>query len=105
MRHFRASEFWNASTRPLDKNGFGLSVSETDRLARVIERISNCCRMVDVYGRWGALLVAHNIQGVQVHYAGATGLADRPNADHRMRLGRAAQKKPTSKTGRTLLTR
>src|SRR5580704_8406614 len=24
--------FWNASTRPLDKNGFGLTVAETDRL-------------------------------------------------------------------------
>ena len=32
------AEFWNASTRPLDKNGFGLSIAETDRLARVIER-------------------------------------------------------------------
>lgn len=32
------AEFWNASTRPLDKNGFGLSVAETDRLARVIDR-------------------------------------------------------------------
>lgn len=32
------AEFWNASTRPLDKNGFGLSVAEADRLARVIER-------------------------------------------------------------------
>jgi hypothetical protein len=32
------AEFWNASTRPLDKNGFGLTVTETDRLARVIER-------------------------------------------------------------------
>lgn len=32
------AEFWNASTRPLEKNGFGLSVAETDRLARVIER-------------------------------------------------------------------
>src|SRR5258708_38645356 len=32
------AEFWNASTRPLDKNGFGLSVAETDRLASVIER-------------------------------------------------------------------
>jgi predicted nucleic acid-binding protein len=31
-------EFWNVSTRPLDKNGFGLSVSETDLIARVIER-------------------------------------------------------------------
>jgi hypothetical protein len=31
------AEFWNASTRPLDKNGFGLTVAETDRFARVIE--------------------------------------------------------------------
>jgi predicted nucleic acid-binding protein len=31
-------EFWNASTRPPDKNGLGLSVDETDRIARVIER-------------------------------------------------------------------
>ena len=31
-------EFWNASTRPLDQRGFGLSVVETDRIARVIER-------------------------------------------------------------------
>jgi predicted nucleic acid-binding protein len=31
-------EFWNASTRPLNKNGFGLTVAETDRLARIIER-------------------------------------------------------------------
>ena len=32
-------EFWNASTRPLDKNGFGLTVSETDRLARSLARL------------------------------------------------------------------
>jgi hypothetical protein len=32
------ADSWNASTRPLDKNGFGLSVAETDRLAHVIGR-------------------------------------------------------------------
>jgi hypothetical protein len=32
------AEFWNASTRPANKNGFGLTVAETDSLARVIER-------------------------------------------------------------------
>jgi hypothetical protein len=37
-------EFWNPSTLPLDRNGFGLSVAETDRLARVIERDSSFCR-------------------------------------------------------------
>jgi hypothetical protein len=31
-------EFWNASTRPLERNGFGLTVAETHRLARIIER-------------------------------------------------------------------
>lgn len=63
-------EFWNASTRPLDKNGFGLTVAETDRLARVIER--NFDFLPDsreTHERWRALLVAHNVQGVQVYDA------------------------------------
>jgi predicted nucleic acid-binding protein len=30
-------EFWNASTRPRDQNGFGLSIAETDRIAQAIE--------------------------------------------------------------------
>src|SRR5271169_3292838 len=61
-------EFWNASTRPLDKNGFGLSVAETDRLARVIERDFDFLPdSREVHDRWRFLLVAHNIQGVQVH--------------------------------------
>src|ERR1019366_4055822 len=63
-------EFWNASTRPLDKNGFSLSVAETDRLARVIERdFEFLPDRGEVHDRWRSLLVAHNIQGVQVHDA------------------------------------
>jgi len=63
-------EFWNASTRPLDKNGFGLSVAETDRLARVIERdLEFLADSREVHDRWRSLLVVHNIQGVQVHDA------------------------------------
>jgi predicted nucleic acid-binding protein len=62
------AEFWNASTRPLDKNGFGLSVQETDRLAGVIERDFELLPdSREVHDRWRALLVSHNIQGVQVH--------------------------------------
>src|SRR5215831_14033972 len=63
-------EFWNAATRPLDKNGFGLSVAETDQLANVIER--NFELLPDsreVHDRWRLLLVTHGIQGVQVHDA------------------------------------
>jgi predicted nucleic acid-binding protein len=63
-------EFWNASTRPFDKNGFGLSVAETDRLARVIERdFEFLPDSREVHDRWRSLLVAHDIQGVQVHDA------------------------------------
>jgi len=63
-------EFWNASTRPLDKNGFGLGVEETDRLARVIERdFEFLPDSREVHDRWRSLLVAHDIQGVQVHDA------------------------------------
>ncbi|HWB86429.1 MAG TPA: hypothetical protein VG675_19965 [Bryobacteraceae bacterium] len=64
------AEFWNASTRPLDKNGFGLSVAETDQLARVIERdFELLADSREAHERWRALLVAHNVQGVQVHDA------------------------------------
>src|SRR5215475_1107670 len=64
------AEFWNASTRPLDRNGFGLSVAETDRLASVIEQSFEFLPdSRETHERWRALLVAHNVQGVQVHDA------------------------------------
>ena len=63
-------EFWNASTRPLDKNGFGLSLTETDRLARVIERDFDFLPDGQaVHDRWRRLLVEHEVKGVQVHDA------------------------------------
>jgi len=63
-------EFWNASTRPLDQNGFGLSIAETDQTARVVER--DFMFLPDnraVHERWRQLLVAHSVKGVQVHDA------------------------------------
>jgi len=55
---------------PPDKNGFGLSVAETDRLARVIVRdFEFVPDSRETHERWRALLVAHNVQGVQVHDA------------------------------------
>jgi predicted nucleic acid-binding protein len=35
--HQNIAELWNAMTRPLVRNGFGLSVEEADRQVRVIE--------------------------------------------------------------------
>lgn len=63
-------EFWNASTRPLDRNGFGLTVAETHRLASIIERdLELLPDSREVHERWRSLLVAHNVQGVQIHDA------------------------------------
>lgn len=63
-------EYWNAATRPYDKNGFGWSVAETDLLARVIERdFEFLPDSQEVHDRWRSLLLLHNIQGVQVHDA------------------------------------
>jgi predicted nucleic acid-binding protein len=64
------AEFWNASTRPRDKNGFGLTVPETDRLARVIERDFELLPdSRETHERWRALLLEHSVQGVKVHDA------------------------------------
>jgi predicted nucleic acid-binding protein len=61
-------EFWNASTRPLDKNGFGLNIAETDSMAREIERdFEFLPDSRAVHDRWRRLLVEYEVKGVQVH--------------------------------------
>jgi len=63
-------EFWNAATRPIDKNGFGLSTAETDRIVRVIEQTFEfLADSRDVHDRWRDLLVTHEVKGVKVHDA------------------------------------
>jgi predicted nucleic acid-binding protein len=65
-----AGEFWNALTRPLDRNGYGLSPEETDRRVRAFEsRLTFLADTPDVYLEWRRLLVAHSVRGVQVHDA------------------------------------
>lgn len=63
-------EFWNASTRPVDRNGYGLSPQETDRLAKTFEeRLRLFPDSLAVHQEWRRLLVANNVCGVQVHDA------------------------------------
>ena len=64
------TEFWNASTRPAGRNGFGLTVAETERNARVIERSFTFLADTEaVYHEWRRLVVQYGILGVQVHNA------------------------------------
>ena len=64
------AEFWNVSTRPIDRNGFGLMPTATDQLLQHIERLFPLVSdSPDVYPEWRRLVVEYNISGVQVHDA------------------------------------
>ncbi len=64
------AEFWNACTRPADRNGYGLSPEETDRRARVFEgKLRLLPDNFAVHEEWRKILVTHNVSGVQVHDA------------------------------------
>lgn len=65
------AEFWSVCTRPATaRGGLGLSVAETDRRLRVLER---CVRLIAdlpaAYPLWRQLVVVHSVQGKQVHDA------------------------------------
>jgi predicted nucleic acid-binding protein len=61
-------EFWNVSTRPLSRNGFGLSPAETERRANSFERRMRLLPdHVLVHEEWRRLLIEYQVSGVQVH--------------------------------------
>ena len=66
-----AAEFWNVCTRPATaRGGFGLSIPDTDRRLRVIERLFHVLPDTpSAYQAWRGLIVAHAVKGVQVHDA------------------------------------
>jgi predicted nucleic acid-binding protein len=63
-------EFWNACTRPVERNGFGRTVEETRLLLDSIQRrmtlLTEDERVCPV---WQRLLIACEVRGVQVHDA------------------------------------
>lgn len=63
-------EFWNVATRPANKNGFGLTPLEANRLLRLIERLFPLLPDSPlVYPQWRQLVVQFGVSGVQVHDA------------------------------------
>ena len=63
-------EFWNVCTRPIDRNGFGLSIVETDARASIIEaRFRFLPDSERVHVEWRRLVVRYSVAGVQVHDA------------------------------------
>jgi len=68
--HQNIAELWNAMTRPLARNGFGLTVVEADREVRVIEAgMSFLPDNAGVYREWRRIVLELGVLGVQVHDA------------------------------------
>ena len=64
------AEFWNVSTRPTDRNGFGQTTVEADDLLQDLEMLFPL--LTDspaVYPVWRRLVVKYKVLGVQVHDA------------------------------------
>lgn len=82
-----AAEFWNVSTRPRDRNGFGLTPKETDRRLRVIERQFLLLPEPEaVYARWRQVVVEADVSGVQVHDARLAAVMSVSNVSHLLTL-------------------
>jgi predicted nucleic acid-binding protein len=63
-------EFWNVCTRPVSKNGLGLTPAQTAERATLIERRFRLLPDNErVHAEWRRLVVAHSVAGVQVHDA------------------------------------
>lgn len=68
--HQNIAELWNAMTRPLVRNGLGLTVADAEREVRAIEAGMNFLPDNEaVYREWRKLIVQQSVLGVQVHDA------------------------------------
>jgi predicted nucleic acid-binding protein len=68
--HQNIAELWNTMTRPLSRNGFGLTVQDTDREVALIESgMELLPDSADVYREWRRIVVQYGVSGVQVHDA------------------------------------
>ncbi len=64
------AEFWNVSTRPANRNGFGRTLLETNLLLQELELLFPMLPdSPAVYPVWRQLIVKYNVSGVQVHDA------------------------------------
>jgi len=68
--HQNIAELWNAMTRPVTRNGFGLTVDEAEREVQAIEAgMSLLPDSEAVYREWRRIIVQYTVSGVQVHDA------------------------------------
>jgi len=63
-------ELWSVMTRPADRNGFGLSIRETEEEVLLIERASTLLPdNAQIHPLWRRMVNDHGVHGRQVHDA------------------------------------
>ena len=63
-------DFWNACTRPLARNGLGLTPTQADVAVIDLESSFEILEeSLATYQKWRRLVVLHQVSGVQVHDA------------------------------------
>lgn len=68
--HQNIAEFWNAMTRPLERNGLGLTAADAERQLGVIEvGMSLLPDNESVYREWKRIILEYGVLGVQVYDA------------------------------------
>jgi predicted nucleic acid-binding protein len=61
-------EFWNVCTRPLNRNGLGMTVAQTDAELNRLEGLFAILSDSPVlYPEWRRLVTKYSVMGVQVH--------------------------------------
>lgn len=63
-------ECWNVLTRPRDRNGFGQTVAEAQRVLDLLEQLFPILpEPAGVFEQWRELVIRFEVSGVQVHDA------------------------------------
>lgn len=61
-------ELWNVCTRPIEKNGLGFTVQETQSTVKDIEQnFSLRLNTPEIYHQWKKLVERYKVRGVKVH--------------------------------------
>jgi len=64
------AEFWNVCTRPIDRNGLGISIVEADRRVTFIEQqLQFAPDSESTHRAWRRIVFEEMVAGVQVHDA------------------------------------
>jgi predicted nucleic acid-binding protein len=64
--HQNIAELWNAMTRPIARNGLGLTVAEAEKQVHAIEAGMSLLPDSDtVYREWRKIILRYNVSGVK----------------------------------------